>query len=135
MYLSAGQRTLLVAASLATASAVALAAIGSHAFADVLVGKAATRFDSALKIHSLHAPLLFALALAAPAANRGWWRAGCASICVGLAVFCAGLYLAALGASTLLLPVVPFGGSLLILGWLLITISFLRQRQKSPTRG
>ncbi len=126
-----GQRALLMAASLAAATAVAFAAIGAHAFADILVGKAATRFDSALRIHSLHAPLLFALALSAPLARRPWWAIGSVLVAIGVAVFCVGLYLAALNISTLLLPIVPFGGSLLMLGWVVVAIGFVGGNQAS----
>ena len=123
-----GQRAMLVIGALAAASGVALAALASHAFADVLVGKAATRFDSALKIHLLHAPLLFALALAAPFARRLAWWTGSVAVVTGLLVFSGGLYLAALGANTALLPIVPLGGSAIMLGWVVLAVGFAMSR-------
>ncbi len=119
-----GQRALLVIAALAAASGVALAALASHAFADVLVGKAATRFDSALKIHLLHAPLLFALALAALYARRLAWWIGSVAVVTGMLVFCGGLYLASLAGNATLVPIVPMGGSAIILGWVVLAIGF-----------
>lgn len=122
------QRPMLIFAALAAASGVALAALGSHAFADILVGKAATRFDSALKIHLLHAPLLFALALAAPYARRAAWWIGSVAVAVGMVVFCGGLYLAALAGNVTLLPIVPLGGSAIILGWIVLAVGFATGR-------
>lgn len=113
----------LVLAGLFGASAVALAALGAHAFADQLVGRAALRFDTALRLHLVHAPALLALALAAAHLPPRGWLAACTLMSAGVLVFCGGLYLAALGVSEALLPIVPFGGSMLILAWLVLALS------------
>ncbi len=114
----------LILACLFGASGVALAAIGAHALADILVGKAALRFDTALRMHLIHAPALLALAASASLASRRWWLAACSLMALGTLVFCGGLYLAAIGGSTALLPIVPTGGSALILSWLVAAIAF-----------
>ena len=44
----------------------------------------------------------------------------------GTLVFCGGLYLAALGVTEALVPVVPLGGSALILAWLVLAVAALR---------
>lgn len=119
------QRRFLVLAAVYGGIAVALAAIGAHAFADILVGKAAVRFDTALRIHLIHAPALLALAASMPLARPRWWLAACTLMALGTLVFCGGLYLAALGMDALL-PIVPAGGSALILSWLLAATGYAR---------
>lgn len=122
-------RLLLAFAALLAATAVAMAALGSHAFADILVGRAQIRFDSALRMHLMHAPALLALGTAYRYARQRWWQAAAALISGGCLIFCGGLYLAALGVSELVLPVVPAGGSLMIAGWLLAIVAFARGAQ------
>lgn len=117
-------RLFLILACLFGASGVALAAIGAHALADILVGKAALRFDTALRMHLIHAPALLALAASLRHARPRWWLAACTLMSIGTLVFCGGLYLAAIAGNTLLLPIVPAGGSALILAWLAAAVSF-----------
>ncbi len=118
------QRVWLIWAALLGACAVALAAIGAHMLADILVGKAALRFDTALRMHLVHAPALLALALSLRHARSRWWLVACILMSLGSLVFCGGLYLAAISGSTLLLPIVPAGGSALILSWLIAGVAF-----------
>lgn len=113
-------------AGLYGALAVALAALGAHAFADLLVGKSALRFDTALRLHLVHAPALLALACAHPLLRPRWWLTAASLMSAGTLVFCGGLYLAALGITEALLPAVPMGGSALILSWLVLTVAALR---------
>jgi uncharacterized membrane protein YgdD (TMEM256/DUF423 family) len=117
-------RRFLILACLFGATGVALAAIGAHALADILIGKAALRFDTALRMHLIHAPALLALAASAPLASSRWCLAACSLMSLGTLVFCGGLYLAAVGTSTALLPIVPAGGSALILSWLAAAVGF-----------
>jgi uncharacterized membrane protein YgdD (TMEM256/DUF423 family) len=117
-------RRFLILACLFGASGVALAAIGAHALDDILIGKAVVRFDTALRMHLIHAPALLALAASASLASRRWWLAACGLMSLGTLVFCGGLYLAAIAGSTALLPIVPAGGSALILSWLVAGVAF-----------
>lgn len=119
-------RRFLVLAGVLGASGVALAAIGAHALADILVGKAAVRFDTALRMHLIHAPALLALAASLRSSSPRWWLAACSLMSIGTLIFCGGLYLAAIGISNRLLPMVPAGGSALILSWLAAAIAFWR---------
>lgn len=120
------QRGFLIVAALFGCIAVALAAIGAHAFADILVGKAAIRYDTALRMHLIHAAALLALASSLQLCSPRWWLAACSLMSLGTLVFCCGLYFAAIGVSTALLPIVPAGGSALILSWLAAAIGFAR---------
>lgn len=112
-------------AGLYGALAVALAALGAHAFSELLVGKAALRFDTALRLHLVHAPALLALACAYPLLRPRWWLAAASLMALGTLVFCGGLYLAALGVTEAVIPVVPLGGSALILAWLVLAAAAL----------
>ena len=120
------QRCFLVWAALVGALGVALAALGAHAFADVLIGKAELRFATALRMHLVHAPSLLILAGVLHLSSPRWWLAACLAMSLGSLVFCGGLYLAALGVSNALLPIVPIGGATLIGAWLLAVVAFLR---------
>lgn len=122
-------RLVLAYAALLAATAVAMAALGSHAFADILVGRAQIRFDSALRLHLIHAPAMLGLGASYRYARQRWWQAAAILIGGGCLIFCGGLYLAALGVSAMALPVVPGGGSLMILGWLLAIVAFARGAQ------
>lgn len=126
-------RFLAAIAGLFGALAVALAALGAHAFADLLVGKAALRFDTALRLHLVHAPALLALACVFPLLRPRWWLAAASLMVAGTLVFCGGLYLAALGITEALIPIVPTGGSALILAWLILAIAaFLGPGSRIP---
>jgi uncharacterized membrane protein YgdD (TMEM256/DUF423 family) len=125
-------RWFLVFAAIVGASGVALAAVGAHAFAEILVGRSEIRFASALRMHLLHAPALIALAAAAAHAHPKWWLAALSLMGIGTLVFCGGLYLAALGISEAVLPVVPAGGSVLILSWVLAAVAFALGHPERP---
>jgi uncharacterized membrane protein YgdD (TMEM256/DUF423 family) len=119
-------RLVLGFGALLAATGVAMAALGTHAFAEILTGKTALRFDSALRLHLMHAPALLALGAARRYARPRWWQAAAASISLGCIIFCGGLYLAALDLGTAILPIVPAGGSLMMLGWLLALVAYVR---------
>ncbi|MCP5475072.1 MAG: DUF423 domain-containing protein [Rhodanobacteraceae bacterium] len=119
-------RLVLGFGALLAATGVAMAALGSHAFADILVGKAALRFDSALRLHLMHAPALLALGATRGLARTRWWQAATIAIALGCIVFCGGLYLAALDVSAVVLAVVPAGGSLMMLGWVTALVGYVR---------
>jgi uncharacterized membrane protein YgdD (TMEM256/DUF423 family) len=112
--------------ALLAATGVAMAALGSHAFADILTGNAALRFDSALRLQLMHAPALLALGAARSYARARWWQAAATSISLGCIIFCGGLYLAALDLGSAILAIVPAGGSLMMLGWLLALVAYIR---------
>jgi uncharacterized membrane protein YgdD (TMEM256/DUF423 family) len=78
--------------------------------------------DIALRYHLLHAVALVALAGAAAAVGGRWpwWIAGC--WIGGTLFFSGGLYLQAFTGVTALGPIVPVGGTLFILGWVLVAV-------------
>ena len=101
---------------------VALSAIAAHA----LVPPARTLVQEGLAMQFPHALALLAAGLWAPRGGRfaDWAGAGFA---LGSALFCGELYFhAATGVA--LGVVAPIGGTCLMAGWLLLTVSALRAR-------
>ena len=119
-------RLVLAFGALLAATGVAMAALGSDAIADILTGKAALRFDSALRLHLMHAPALLALGASRSDARARWWQAATILIALSCVVFCGGLYLAALDLFPAVLGIVPAGGSLMMLGWVVALVAYVR---------
>lgn len=120
-------RVWIVAGSLAGCTAVGLSALRAHALPQRLDAPALAMVDSALTMQGWHALALLAAALLAPRAGR---LAHLAAACfaAGLVLFCGAVY--ALVFSGLRLgPVAPVGGTLLMLGWLLLAASAATRRQ------
>lgn len=117
-------RTVLSSAALLMLGGVIMAALGAHAFREHLVEAAALRYVSALGLHLATAPALIGLALAGGHARFRLWQLAALMVLAGLLLFSGGLYLAALDLTTALLPLVPYGGGSMILGWLCAALAF-----------
>lgn len=116
----------IVVAGLAGASAVAMAASASHGVADRLDPGSLAILRSGVQMHGWHALALFGVGLWAPTGGRLAHAAGVA-FALGLVLFCGAVYALALGGPHVGF-LAPIGGSLLILGWLLLGASALRPR-------
>ncbi len=115
-------RIWIVLGALAGLSAVAMAAFAAHGSVDD-AGLGLMR--TALQMHGWHALALVGTGLWAARARRPFLAhlAGFA-FAVGLVVFCGAIYLLALDGIHLA-SAAPVGGTLLMLGWLLLAISGL----------
>lgn len=123
--------TALRIAALTGFLAVALGAFGAHGLEGMLkklpveqAGDAVKRMDwwkTAVAYHLPHAVVLLTLALSGAVRK-------CSFLCMlgGIALFSGTLYAMALGAPRWLGAITPIGGTLLIVGWLLLAI------QKKP---
>ncbi len=118
-------RVWIAVAGLAGASAVAMAASASHGVADRLDPAALAALRSGVQMHGWHALALFGVGLWAPAGGRLADAAGVA-FALGLLLFCGAVYSRALGGPHIA-ALAPVGGTLLILGWLLLAASALRR--------
>ena len=127
---------LLLAAALLGCTGVAMAAYTSHGLgfiADPAV-REATRasMQQAVQQQLLHAPVLLALGvwarLGVGACHR-WLHVAGALIALGVLLFSGLIYLRALTGMEILRPLVPWGGTSLMLGWLAIGVATLRSRQ------
>ena len=110
-------RTLAAIGTLACGVAVGM---GAYAMHSALMPEIRQRMGMAALFLFAHG---LALASLAPGSRSRVRRIGLCVILVGMVLFCGSLALAALQGFEPVLA--PFGGSLLILGWLLIATGFL----------
>lgn len=120
------QRIWIGLGGLAGFGAVAMAAVGAHGV------DAAVRpiLQQGVQMEGWHALALVAVALWRPRGGRLADAAGVA-FAVGMLLFCSAVYSLALRAVSLGL-VAPVGGTLLMLGWLLLAASAVRVRRTRP---
>ncbi len=120
------ERAWIALGSLAGLTGVAMAALAAHALAGL---PAATLqiVQSAVLIQLVHAPALLFVGLWAPRGGRLAHFAG-GAFAVGTLLFCGGVYALAL-ADTRLPHGAPAGGTILMLGWVLLGLSALPRRR------
>ncbi|MCB1507675.1 MAG: DUF423 domain-containing protein [Hyphomicrobiaceae bacterium] len=112
-------RVMLVLAGLSGAGGVAAAAASAHGSDARLMGAVAL-------VALTHGALLAALGFSGRA---GYWQRGVTALTMlGLVFFCGDLALRALYGERLFAMAAPTGGSLLILGWLVLALSGLFDR-------
>ncbi len=116
-------RIVAFTAALLCLSAVTLAALGSHV---INMRGLQGIWQTASIIHFFNAAALMGLAALLTQQNSRhlWW--GAWLIGLGTVVFCGSIYLHVMTGHTLA-GVAPTGGLLMMLGWLLVTLSFLRK--------
>ena len=112
----------LFAGALLAALGVALGAFGAHGLRSLLDASALAWWQTAVQYQMWHAVGL--LALGAARLPRSLLPA--ALLTVGTVVFAGTLYLMALGGPRWLGAVTPIGGSLMILGWVVLAWQVLR---------
>lgn len=125
------RKILLVAAALNGLAAVVMGAITQHGFAGdpQQVDLAATGIRYGLP----HAAVLLALLTLTPPVRPLALRlltAAQASLALGATLFSFSLYLAALGAPNEILMATPAGGTLMILGWVLLFVYGLTEARE-----
>jgi uncharacterized membrane protein YgdD (TMEM256/DUF423 family) len=118
------QRTWICLGALAGLGAVIMAAVAAHALPANADPRAAEFLRSAVQMQGWHALALLACGLWAP---RGGRLADCAgaAFTAGMLLFCGAVDALALGGIHLPL-LAPTGGTLLMLGWVLLAASALR---------
>ena len=115
------ERVWILAGSLAGGTAVGLSALRAHALR--LDDASLAMLDSALTMQGWHALALLAAGLIA---RRAGLLAHLAATCfvAGIVLFCGSVYALAF-AGLRVGPTAPIGGTLLMLGWLLLAASAL----------
>jgi len=119
------QRTWIGLGALAGLGAVAMAAVAAHALAASADPRTGTMLRDAIQMQGWHA---LALLFTALWASRGGTLAHLAGAAFGLGalLFCGAIYVLALAG--LRLPMVaPVGGTVAMLGWVLLGLSALRR--------
>jgi len=116
-----GQTMVRVGAALG-ALAVAAGAFGAHSLDWNLAGRSAENWETGARYQMYHA---LALVLCGMLAGRGRaTRIAAWSFLAGTLVFCGALYTLGLGGPRWFGAIAPFGGTLMILGW--VALAFTR---------
>jgi uncharacterized membrane protein YgdD (TMEM256/DUF423 family) len=121
------QRFPLFAGALLAACGVALGAFGAHGLRALLDDSALGWWQTAVQYQMWHAVGLLALG----AARLPGSRLPAVLLTLGTVIFAGTLYAMALGGPRWLGAVTPLGGSLMILGWLVVAWRALR----TPSHG
>jgi uncharacterized membrane protein YgdD (TMEM256/DUF423 family) len=101
-------------------TAVVLGAMGRHVLGIESGSHSAVLFQHAYTYQLIHALLLIWVATHL---EHGFWvRSAGYALCLGVLLFCGGLYLLVLVGKTPFSWITPVGGSLLILAWLNLVI-------------
>ncbi len=114
------QRIWIALGALAGLTAVAMAALAAHGMA-WLDPPALAMMRSAIEIQGWHALALLACGLWSPSGGRLADWAG-AAFALGIVLFCGAVYAVALSGVRLGI-IAPLGGTLLMVGWLLLGLS------------
>jgi uncharacterized membrane protein YgdD (TMEM256/DUF423 family) len=114
------QRTWIIFGALTGLITVVMAALAAHGLSG-LDPEALANLRSGIEIQGWHAPALLACGLWAP---RGGKLVNCAgaAFALGTVLFCGAIYSLALGGIRLAMAA-PVGGTLLMIGWLLLGLS------------
>ena len=127
--MSNAQKIAFIIAALYGMSAVALAAMGSHVFQIERDSVNGILFNNAVTYQILHAILI--LWLSTLKQQNFWIKSAIYSFILGILLFCGGLYVLVIQGNTAISWITPVGGSLLILGWLNLSISGISKFIKS----
>jgi len=106
-------------------SATALAAWAAHGAPRVLEPSQLASLQAGLALHGWHAPALLAAGLWAEQ-RGGLAHLGSGLVALGLLLFLAGVYSAAIAGRSLG-PVAPTGGVVLMAGWALLALTAMRR--------
>lgn len=114
-------RHLAAFAAVLLAIATGLGAYASHGLTDVLPAAALHTLETGIDYQFYHALGLLALAaLTTRIEVSAALRVAAIAIGVGVVLFCGGVYASSLRGPALLAHAAPFGGTLLIIGWLTV---------------
>ena len=124
-------RLWMVLAGLNGFLAVALGAFGAHNLVDVLPPAELSNFESASQFQFYHALGLVAVGWLA---SRGAPLANLTGVffMIGIICFSGSLYLSGFTESRVIGLAAPFGGAGFMLGWIMIMVGALRDREFSP---
>ncbi len=117
------QKIILLIASALGAMAVILGAFGAHSFKSILEanGRLET-FNTAVKYHFFHALAMILVAVLMDKYATKLLEYSALSMLAGIVLFSGSLYILALSGVTKWGAVVPFGGLVFIIGWILLFI-------------
>lgn len=127
-----GPRWIALVAAIFGLMAVGIGAMGSHSLPDRLkksgldeaqVAKKLEQCEIGVKYQMYHALAMLAVGLSALAKNSALARAACGMFLAGTLFFCGGLYRLALFNTLGHWAIVPLGGVMFMIGWILLGLS------------
>jgi uncharacterized membrane protein YgdD (TMEM256/DUF423 family) len=127
-------RIWLIIGALNGAWAVVFGALGAHMLDPALPAETRTMFETAVHYQLLHALALIGVAAISPRIDLGFARTAlmisgfCFSL--GILLFCGGLYALSAYGIALGSKLAPFGGTLLIVGWLALALAGVARRDR-----
>lgn len=116
----------LLAGSIYGLLGVLLGAFGAHAMRDRLSPEMLRVWETAVQYQFWHALALLAVGLLAARVAGTWLNAAGVAFALGVLIFSGSLYALALTGVRVLGAVTPFGGLLLIAGWLCLVAAVWR---------
>ena len=126
-----GGRLFLVCGALLGLSTVAMGAVAAHLPDRLLAEGGRALLRSAVQMQGWHAAALLATGLLAERRDGWLLRLAGAAFLLGILCFCAGLYALAFNGGSSAAQAIghaaPFGGSVLMAGWLLLALACLRR--------
>jgi uncharacterized membrane protein YgdD (TMEM256/DUF423 family) len=112
--------------------AVALGAFGAHGLRSILPPDLMAVYHTANQYHMIHALGLFGVAGAAYACHAPRLiQASGLFMCLGIGLFCGSLYLLSITGLRWIGMITPFGGTTLLIAWLLLAIGALKGRHSA----
>lgn len=121
------QKIILLTASLLGAFSVIIGAFGAHALQNILeASNKVNTFETAVKYQFYHTIALLAIGILMYKINSKILEYAAISTFAGILIFSGSLYLLSITGVTKWGAVTPFGGLLLIIGWVLLFISIFR---------
>lgn len=131
MSLPTFSRRLLLLATLAGGSAVALGAFGAHLLKDRLPADLLLIFETAVRYQMYHALVLLGLGLWSRDSLQPGLRWAAYLICLGMLIFSGSLYLLVLTGIRTWGAVTPIGGLCLLAGWAAMARAAVKQAPES----
>jgi uncharacterized membrane protein YgdD (TMEM256/DUF423 family) len=118
------------------AVAVTLGAVGAHVLSPSVADTTRAIFETAVRYHFVHSLALLGIAALSPhvSPDTGARRLGAAgaALTIGIVLFCGGLYALSVFDIAAGANVAPFGGMMLIAGWLLLaSAAFTRASRRA----
>jgi uncharacterized membrane protein YgdD (TMEM256/DUF423 family) len=110
----------IVLGAILAAVAVVLGAFGAHGLEARLSERALATWQTGVQYQFVHALGLLLVAALWERLHPGWGLAAVIAMAVGVLLFSGSLYALALGAPRWFGAVAPIGGTLFILGWVLL---------------
>ena len=126
---------IFISATILAGLGVALGAVGAHAFKDLLIQNARTEtYETAVRYQLFHALALFAVGVL-PEKKNGLITWVAMLFLSGSILFSGSLFMLSFTAVKWVVFVTPVGGVLMIAGWILLLIHFLKlpSNKKKPT--